>query len=59
MSRAQIRTCETEDIFDLLNSHDQKITLDAHLLIGKECALDEAEEKVPEPKKRPLWFEVD
>jgi hypothetical protein len=30
-SRAQIRVCDTEVVFDLLNSHDREITFDVHL----------------------------
>jgi hypothetical protein len=52
--RAQILTCDTEHIFELLDPSDQELMLDHLFDILKQCALARVEELElePEPKER-------
>jgi hypothetical protein len=49
--RAQNRTCDAEDVFQSLNSHNQELTLDHSFGIREQNALEEAEK--PEPWSDP------
>ena len=46
---APISTCNAEDVFELLNPDDQKLTLYDLLEIRKQSVIEEAEEPKPEP----------
>jgi hypothetical protein len=54
--RAPVRACDTDDIFDFLNSDDQELKLCHHVEIRKYSAPREAEKSEPESghKKRTL-----
>ena len=47
MSSAQIRKYDAEDVREMLNSHDQELTLDYLVELRKQSPLEETEE--PEP----------
>jgi hypothetical protein len=47
MSSAEIRKYDAEDVREILNSHDQELTLDYLVELRKQSAFEEAEE--PEP----------
>jgi hypothetical protein len=47
---APICTCDAENVFELQNADDQKLTVDDLVDIRKQSAVEEAEE--PEPQER-------
>jgi beta-N-acetylglucosaminidase len=57
-TNAQIVTCNTEDIFDLLNSNNQVHTNEDVFETRKQRAIEEAEkpEPVPESEERNMTF---
>ena len=55
----QIRTYNAEDVYKLLTSHYQKLTLDDHVEIRKHSAAEVAEEREPGPVEDHDGFEVE
>jgi predicted restriction endonuclease len=51
---AQIHTYDAEDVSELLNSNDEKLTLDNLVEIWRQSTLEEAEEPQPEQKDRTM-----
>jgi cysteine synthase len=51
---APIRAYGAEDVFELLNYHDQELTLGHLVEIRKQSAVEEAEEPEPDPKERAM-----
>jgi hypothetical protein len=53
-SSAQINAYDAESVSELLNCHDQELTLGYLLEIRKQNGLEEAEAPEPEPKERTM-----